>query len=135
MKRLLFAMFLVTLACGSGSQEPRRLNLYPSPTVLPTQTPFVLQITTTPIDTQTPFVKEVTQTPSPADSLCVSATVAVYLRPTASTVNHPITPLENRTVVQDLGGRSEDGKWYFVQHGEAQGWVFAEYLSACNQIQ
>jgi hypothetical protein len=124
---LLFAFLAVSLACGRT--EPRRLDLYPSPTVLPTQTPFVIVWTSTPVYTYTPIVKEVTSTPKP-EYLCVVADEAVYLRPSASMDNYPISPLPNGARVLRLGGEKED--WIFVEYGEFSGWVHSEYLESCK---
>lgn len=129
MKRLLFALILATLACGRT--VPRELNLYPSPTPDVTQTAFVVEITTTPVSTYTPIVQIVTE--EPAESLCVDAVVAVHLRPSPSNQNYPISVLLNKTVLEDLGGRS--GEWVFVKHGEQSGWVHSDYVVACNKTQ
>lgn len=131
MKRIIFASTILAisaLACATGS--PRKLELYPSPTVLPTQTPFVLEITTTPLPTD--FVI-ITTTPVPTENtvfLCVSANEAVYLRASPGTEFHPITPLSNGTKVIDTKTRS--GNWAFVQLGEDAGWINTKYLERCN---
>lgn len=130
MKRFILAIVLplAMLACNS-SRPDRRLNLYPSPTSDATQTPIiqtvvstkVVQITTTPVKTATS---------TPVRQLCVSASEAVYMRPSPSTTPYPITQLENGSKVVDLGGRN--GDWLFVSYGDKQGWVNGKYLSDCK---
>lgn len=130
MKRVLLAMLILAvavMACATSPSTPRP-SLYPSPTAEITQTPFVLQITTTPNDTPTPLVVVVTETPN-GSRLCVNALVAVYLRPSPNADNYPITDILNGAQLADLGGRS--GNWYFVQYGDKQGWVHGDFLSGC----
>lgn len=130
MKRILLAIVVlavVTLACATGAGTPKP-SLYPSPTAELTQTPFVLQITTTPMDTATPLVVVVSETPS-GSRLCVNALVSVHLRPSPSTENYPITVIPNGMQLVDLGGRSE--KWLFVQFNDMHGWVHADYVGDC----
>src|SRR5687768_8546147 len=88
---------LLVLACRTGSSE-RKLNLYPSPTVEVSQTPVVVQITTTSVYTYTPIVKVVTETPRPTEKMCVDALVAVHLRPSPNESGYPIMALANGTV-------------------------------------
>lgn len=125
-------LVMALLACGQPAEEwqSRGWTVTPSP-FSPTQTPAIVQITTTPASTYTPIVKVVTETP--LGSLCVSATVAVHLRPSPSDENHPVSTLLNGTVVEDLGGR--DGVWWFVEYGELSGWVHSSYVVACNSTQ
>lgn len=134
--RLIVATLLLvvaTLACGgNGAPETRKLNLYPTETIVATQTPVVIvaEITTTPPATMTPIVIVATVTQN-ATTFCVDADVAVYLRPSPATTNYPIMPLPNGSIVADLGGRS--GNWYFVRYEDMQGWVFSDYLmSVCH---
>lgn len=140
MKR--FAPFLLILlsilACRTGDSEQRDKvfsALYPSPTSDATQTPIiqtviatkVVQITTTPI----PIVPTFTNTPAkPVRQLCVSATETVYLRPSPSIENYPITQLENGVKVTDLGGRN--GAWWFVEWKDKRGWINSKYLKECQ---
>lgn len=131
MKRVLVAVFVaavVSLACGS--ENPRRLELYPSPTVVPTQTQRIVVWTSTPELTYTPVVKIITGTPENTVFLCVSADEAVYLRPSANNQNYPVAPLPNGARLTDLGGR--DGKWVFVEYDELSGWVHQDYIENCN---
>ena len=133
MKRTFFALCILTvaaLACRTGPSEPRRLDLYPSPTVLPTQTARVVVHTSTPLPTQTPVVQVVTNTPEPEGYLCVTAVEAVHLRPSPSTKNYPITPLPHGAKLTDLGGREED--WAFVVFGRTQGWVKLDFVEKCE---
>lgn len=130
MIRVLVAVFVaavVSLACGS--ENPRRLELYPSPTVVPTQTERIVVWTSTPELTHTPVVKIVTGTPENTVFLCVSADEAVYLRASPDTEFHPIAPLPNGTKVTDTKTRS--GNWAFVQLGEDAGWINTKYLKEC----
>jgi len=125
---LLFGFLaLGVLACGSTEPRPK-LNLYPTVTIIPTQTPRFIVWTQTPNATYTPVVVVVSPTPN-SKTLCVSANVAVYLRPSPSSENYPITSIPNGSSVRDLGGRS--GDWYFVALGDVQGWVNSEYLNDC----
>lgn len=129
MKRLLFVLTLITLACGSTA--PRHLDLYPTETTLPTQTARVVVISATPDFTPQPAkipVQTATFQPIP-HCFTVSATVAVFLRPSPSTDNYPIMPIPNGVQVHDLGGRI--GIWDFVALGDKQGWVNSEYLNPC----
>lgn len=121
----LVAMTVFVLACGGTA--PRKLELYPTPTVDPTQTPIFVVWTGTPDVTYTPIVVVVTQTPRVAE-LCVNVE-AVYLRPAPNTVNYPVAPVPNGEKVRDLGGR--DGAWAFVALGSKQGWIKLEYLGTC----
>jgi hypothetical protein len=127
-------LMLVTLACG-GTAPRRQLNLYPTPTVDATQTPIYVpvEVEVTKVIERTTVV-EITPTPVPPQAIermCVSATVAVYLRPSPSDDNYPIMSLPNGAELADLGGR--DGAWLFVQYGDAQGWVNGVYLGDCGQ--
>jgi len=118
-----FVIALGILACGRQSRK--ELTLYPTPTPNATQTPVVVQITTTAVF----VVVEVSQTPNAA-KLCVNALVAVHLRPTPNDNNYPITVIPDGTQLADLGGRS--GKWMFVQLGDRQGWVHGNYVGNCK---
>lgn len=132
MARLFIALgVLAVLSLACGRQAPRRLELYPTVAALPTQTERVIIWTQTPDATPTPFVLVVSATPN-ADVFCVSALVAVYLRPSPNSDNYPIVEIPNATQVKDLGGRV--GNWYFVALGEKQGWINSEYLElgGCN---
>jgi hypothetical protein len=126
---LLAALSIVT-GCRFTPSEPReRIDLYPSPTVLPTQTERVVQITTTPVFTYTPIVKVVTETPKPG-YLCVTADENVYLRPSADLTGYPIAPLPNGSRLTDLGGRN--GSFAFVSYGEFSGWVHLKFVINCK---
>lgn len=127
MKRLVFVLAISMLACGSTT--PRRLNLYPSPTVLPTQTERIVVWTATPLSTYTPIVKEVTSTPNP-EYLCVTADEAVHLRPSADLTGYPIASLPKGTRLTDLGGR--ENEFAFVTNGEQQGWVKLDFVKICE---
>jgi len=120
---------LATLACGRSTTQPRRIDLYPTETILATQTERVIVWTQTPADTATPILVIISATPD-TGLLCVRASVAVYLRPSPDTDNYPIMPLANGAQVRDLGGRS--GRWYFVAVDNKQGWINGDYLVACE---
>jgi hypothetical protein len=127
----LVILVLTLLACRvTPSTLPDRVELYPSATPNATQTALVIveQITTTPEPTQTPNIIVLTQTPNELVGFCVSALVAVHLRPSPSVSNYPIQVITNGTELVDLGGRSEDGQWAFVALGQSQGWVNLDYL-------
>ena len=122
-------MVLVTLACGTQTEEwrMRGWTATPSATVSssdeakPTQTPFVVVVTSTP---QNP-------TPSPeALFLCVVADKAVYLRPSPEATLYPLDPIPSGTQVLDTGTRK--GNWVFVQIGDSKGWINMEYLGKCD---
>ena len=119
---------LSVLACRTGNPE-RKLNLYPTPTSEATQTPYVVEVTTSP---PPPIFVQITTTPVPTLSiqLCVSAVETVNLRPSASDRGYPITQLENGDEVVDLGGRQ--GNWIYVQAGDEAGWINKKYLEACK---
>jgi len=129
MKRLtriafsVLVLVLATIACRS--EVRRELVLYPSPTFIATQTPIVVQVTTTPVF----FVVEITSTPGTLSVLCVNAFVAVHLRPSPNDQNYPIMVIPNGTQLVDLGGRSD--KWLFVELGDKQGWVHRDYVVGC----
>jgi biopolymer transport protein ExbD len=120
-------LVLVSVACRRGETE--RVNLFPSPTPDATQTPVYVQVTQ---------VVQITVTPQPTAKptmtrqikLCVTAIETVYLRPSASENNYPVTTLTNGVEVVDKGGR--DGEWIFVEVGDKQGWVYAEYIKPCQ---
>lgn len=122
-----FLMLLLS-SCNRASENDDGIVFW-TPTSPPTQTPRIVQITTTPIYTYTPIVKIITETPSP-EYLCVTAIETVHLRPSASTDNYPVMVLENGSRLTDLGGRKE--KWIFVQYGEFSGWVHQKYLDNCK---
>ena len=128
-------ILLVTLACG-GVATPRVLNLYPSPTVLATQTPVYIEkeVQVTTVVERTTIV-EVTNTPQSVGKFCVSAPVAVHLRPSPNDQNYPIMALPNGAELTDLGGRDEN--WLFVQYVDQegqvkQGWVNGAYVADCE---
>jgi hypothetical protein len=119
---------LATLACGQQAPE----YVLRGWTVTPSLTPTVQASSTYVPPTQTPYVIQITNTPEPTNEVstkCVSASVAVHLRPSPSTDNYPVEVLANGAKVTDLGGR--DGKWVFVQVGDKQGWINSEYLTQC----
>lgn len=126
-KFLIFIPLLISLACGNTA--PRKLSLYPSATVefVPTQTERVVIWTQTAAASPTPKVIVVSETPVVAGEFCVSALVAVYLRPSPNLKNYPITEIPNGTRLKDLGGR--DGNWAFVEFGDKRGWVHEDYLA------
>lgn len=131
----ILAILATILACRMTPSEPRRLELYPSPTVLPTQTERVIVHTSTPLSTYTPIVIEVTSTPEPEGYLCVTASEAVYLRPSPGVDNYPITPLPLGARLTDFGGRDLGGReeeWAFVQFGSRRGWVNLSYVQICE---
>ena len=123
---------LGVLSCRLTPAEPRELGLYPTATTNATQTPLVVVWTGTPNATYTPNAPTIivlTQTPN-STSLCVSALVAVHLRPSPNADNYPITIIPNGTLLTDLGGK--DGNWIFVQFGDKQGWVNMNYIGDCK---
>lgn len=124
---LLAVVFL--FGCRMTPSEPRNIELYPSPTVIPTQTERIVIHTSTPLPTTTPIVMEVTSTPVPG-YLCVTADENVYLRPSADLTGYPIAPLPNGTRLTDLGGR--DGRFAFVSYGEFSGWVHLKFIQNCK---
>jgi hypothetical protein len=115
------------LACGTST--PRKLELYPSPTVLPTQTERVVIHTSTPLSTYTPIVKVVTSTSEPG-YLCVTAVDTVHLRPSPSVENYPVMVLSSGARLTDLGGR--DGNWAFVSTGKERGWINLDFVKLCE---
>jgi hypothetical protein len=120
-----FIVVLAILGCRSGSQ--RTLVLYPSTTSTFANTPTQV------LATQTPYIVEVTTTSGPtkeALAICVTADEAVYLRPSASAENYPILSLPYGSRLKDLGGRI--GNWVFVQYHDNQGWVYGDYLGRCT---
>lgn len=127
MKRLISILIFVSFACGSASPK-RQLDLYPSPTINPTQTQRIVIFTQTPDLTSTPIFIVVSQTPT-SNELCVSADEAVWLRPSPSIDNYPIVPVANGTRLHDLGGRV--GSWDFVALGDKRGWIYGEFLKPC----
>lgn len=133
MNRRNFFSALVVLALGilaCGGQSNVELLRFPTPTTnSPTPLVVVQEITSTPAPTQTPNVIVLTQTPNELGTFCVSALVAVHLRPSPSTENYPVQTIPNGTEVVDLGGRS--GNWIFVELGTQRGWVNGDYLTDC----
>jgi hypothetical protein len=132
--KILWALLVIVfvVACSREGMPTRRpLNLYPTPTVAATQTPIYMEVEV-PVTqvVEKKIVVEVTPTPQATGRLCVSATVAVYLRPSPSDDNYPIMPLPNSSVLTDLGGR--DGDWLFVQFSDKTGWVNGSYVGACR---
>jgi hypothetical protein len=126
-----FVLVLAMMACGSPAPEYvlRGWTVTPS-IVASTQTPIVVIHTSTPLPTLTPVYVEITNTPEQVLAKCVSASVAVHLRPSPNTSGYPIEALANGIEVKDLGGRS--GKWWFVSVGDKQGWVDSGYLGRCS---
>jgi hypothetical protein len=123
------AIVLAMLACGQPAEEWQLRGW----TVTPSLTSTVANTPTLVLATQTPFIGEITSTPQPTAEVlakCISADVAVHLRPSPSTENYPIEALANGIEVKDLGGRS--GKWWFVVVGDKQGWVDSNYLGECG---
>jgi hypothetical protein len=130
--RILLAVLVLvlsSLACG-GTATRQPLVLYPTNTPDATQTPIFVEreVQVTTVVEQTTIV-EVTNTPN-SGRLCVSALVAVHLRPSPSDQNYPILALPNGAELTDLGGR--DGKWLFAQYGDKTGWVHSDYLGVCG---
>lgn len=131
MKRIILVLGILVLgvlACGNPPEARPKLNLYPTVTIVPTQTPVVVVWTQTPNSTTTPVILLVTPTPNPS-FFCVSANAAVYLRPSPSDDNYPIMPVPNGSIVRDLGGRS--GVWFFVSIDDKSGWINSAYLKGC----
>lgn len=125
--RIIWAVWVIVLATiACGREAHREIVLYPSPTFIATQTPILVQITTTPIL----VVVEITTTPDAPSVLCVNALVAVHLRPSPNDQNYPIMVIPNGTQLVDLGGRSD--KWLFVEVGDKQGWVHGDYVDECQ---
>lgn len=145
MKRVSIAFFVLTvsvLACKTGDTAARQrvfADLYPSPSsearvrvitatplpTLPTSTPIVVVQTTTPVPP-----KPVSTTENEINWLCVTAQEAVYLRPSPSVMNYPITELESGQKVKLEGGA--DGLWLFVTVDDKAGWVNKTYLGECD---
>ena len=126
-----FVLVMATLSCMTNTPK-RQLVLYPSPTSEATQTPILVEITTTPVPTTYVVI---TATPEPTKSvvsihLCVSAEKSVNLRPSANDDGYPILQLSNGDEVIDLGGRNEN--WYYVQYRDKQGWINSRYLGQCK---
>jgi hypothetical protein len=122
-----FILALGVLACGSSDPLPK-MNLYATVTVEVTQTPLIIVISETPNATQTPAVILVTETPN---ALCVYAIEAVYLRPSPSIDNYPVTAVPNAAKVYELGGKS--GEWIFVRYGTFDGWINSSYIKDCGE--
>jgi len=141
MRRMVMAVIVLvmaTLSCRTGNPE-RKLVLYPSPTSEATQTPFLVEITTTPVPTTYIVITATAKPTEPTVSiqlteLCVSAEKAVNLRPSANDDGYPILQLSKGDKVTDMGGRSElDGTtWMYVQIGKYQGWINSRYLGKCK---
>lgn len=129
----LFFLVVALCACQRGTSDSERI-VFPTNTSPATQTPIYVPITTTPVFTYTPIVIEVTSTPEPDGYLCVTASEAVYLRPSPSVDNYPITPLPLGAKLRDFGGRedNDDGSWAFVQFGSRRGWVNSSYVQICE---
>lgn len=118
------ALVLANIACG-GQSNIQPISFANTPTSVPTealatQTPFFVEITTTPLPTLSP---------TEVLAKCVKADVLVHLRPSPNTSGYPIEVLANGRQVVDLGGRV--GKWWFVSVGKNQGWVDSNYLGEC----
>lgn len=124
---LVYVLVAVSLACG-GSYTPKTLDLYPTSTSNPTQTPNIvkIEITTTPLPTSVPIVVSAT---AESGFLCVTAVENVYLRPTPSMENSPIVALPENTRLEDRGSRS--GNWLFVAVKDKVGWVNSAYVKPC----
>lgn len=122
---------LIALACGrSGGTEPRKLNMYPTPTSNSTQTPFVQYVTTTPQNTTTPVILLVVQTSTPLTTKKCVIVDNVYLRPSPNIDNYPVAPLpKGATVI--LSGATNDN-WVFASYDKKSGWVNSEFLGSCN---
>jgi glucose/arabinose dehydrogenase len=124
------AIFIVAQACASQSTR--------TPFVFWTATPSPSNATQTPVLVEITKVVQITVTPQPTAKptmtrqikLCVTAIEAVHLRPAPNDDNYPITTLTNGVEVVDKGGR--DGEWTFVEVGDKQGWVYAEYIKPCQ---
>lgn len=123
---LLLVVVLASCRKASGNDDG---IVFWTPSAPPTQTPRIVEITTTALSTYTPIVKVVTETPEPG-YLCVTADEAVHLRPSPSIENYPIDVLKNGTKLLDLGGR--DGEWRFVRFDKQTGWVNQAYVTACE---
>src|SRR4051794_25714251 len=107
----MLAIVLASLACGQQAPE----YVLRGWTVTPSLTPTIANTPSPVVPTQTPYIVEITNTPQPTQEVlakCVSASETVYLRPSPSTDNYPIEAMVNGTKVTDLGGHS--GNWYFV---------------------
>jgi len=129
MKKLIFILVLVlaSLACGTKTQEwqTRGWTVTPSQVVtqvLPTQTPYFIEITQTPQPTEI-------MTGTPQMYLCVTANETLYLRPSANMSGSPIVTLKNGQRITDLGGR--DNGFWFVKVDAQQGWVFGKFVVGC----
>lgn len=135
-RNLLIALGILALgalACGGQTTNSDERFAFWTVTPNATSTPLVVVHTSTPLPTYTPnepTVIVLTQAPNELGTLCVSALVAVHLRPSPNAVNYPIAPVPNGEKVTDLGGRN--GQWIFVQYGDKQGWVFRDYLTQCQ---
>jgi hypothetical protein len=126
----ILGLVLAQVACGTPAEEweLRGWTVTPAPSNA-TQTPVLVEITK---------VVQITVTPQPTAKptmtrqikLCVTAIETVYLRPSASENNYPVTTLTNGVEVVDRGGR--DGEWIFVEVGDKQGWVYAKYVKPCQ---
>ena len=140
---LAIAVLLISsLACGSqgGSQDVLddlyastpsvrpTLDLFPPPpTSVVVEKEVLVYETVTVIETVFATVevdKEYT------DRLCVTAE-NVYLRPTPSMENYPITALENGDELTDT--QSRDGQWAFVYFNDLSGWVSLSWVETCGE--
>lgn len=124
----LVALVVAQLSCGTPSSS----QFHSTPTVAPTQTPIVQKVIQTAVVvwTTTPKPTRPSPTATSATRYCISATEAVYLRPSPSISNYPIVELKNGTTVLDLGGRN--GNWMFVEIGTKRGWVNRKYIKECE---
>lgn len=130
-KRILCALGVLGVALlACGGQAPRKLDLYPSQTALPTQTERVVIWTQTPNATPLPVYVQITNTPN-AIFVCVVAVETVYLRPAPNAQNYPVTALPNGSQLLDMGGR--DGNWTFVEYNHQRGWVNSTYIENCQE--
>lgn len=132
---LLVLSVSLSVACGGMylvTPTPAVSTVYLSPTSEATQE-IKVEVLSTPMPsiytTSTPVLPTATKT---TVQLCVSATVTVNLRPSASEKGYPITQLKNGQVVVSLGGRQ--GEWVYVSVNEKlQGWINEKYLKECGK--
>lgn len=126
----LLALVVALLACGNPAPEWQLRGWTVTPSPFSTSTPIIVEVEKT-------VVVQITSSPAPTLTvqpteevrLCVNADETVYLRPSAGVNGYPILPLENGTIVLDLGGR--DGEWVFVAVGDKRGWINKAYIEDC----
>ena len=136
MKRIMIALLIVVLgilACGNPAPEYvlRGWTVTPTKFVDATNTPLVIyvEVTNSPEPTQTPELVIITQTSNAVVTLCVTASDAVYLRPSPDATYYPLKPLVKGTVVIYKG--THNGEWKFVEVEDGAGWINSEYLGTC----